>query len=118
MTMSRRGGCCEYQMAGTLGMRRVRGIGLGPRADAECNVLVLPVHYCTERESGKVCAMQITQTHPTLIDIYNFRSRCNVQCCNSTCLIKRGQLMSDFKAMQVIKENECCATEQCIFRSN
>ena len=38
MTMSRRGGCCEYQTAGTLGMRRVEGIGLGPRPDAECDV--------------------------------------------------------------------------------
>ena len=41
MTMSRRRGSCEYQMASTLGMRGVRGIGLGPRADAECNVLFL-----------------------------------------------------------------------------
>ena len=29
-------GSCEYQMASGRGMRGVRGIGLGPRADAEC----------------------------------------------------------------------------------
>ena len=41
MTMSRRRGSCEYQMASALGMRGVRGIGLGPRADGECKVLFL-----------------------------------------------------------------------------
>ena len=61
-------GSCEYQMASGRGMRGVRGIGLGPRADAECNVLyfsvctqlyVSPVHAIALK--GKVCAMQIMQ---------------------------------------------------------
>ena len=39
MTMSRRGCSCEYQMASGRGMGGVGGIGLGSRADAECNVL-------------------------------------------------------------------------------
>ena len=61
-------GSCEYQMASGRGMRGVRGIGLGPRADAECNVLYFSV--CTQLYvspvyaialKGKVCAMQIMQ---------------------------------------------------------
>ena len=69
-------GSCEYQMASGRGMRGVRGIGLGPRADAECNVLyfrecnVLYFSVCTQLYvspvhaialKGKVCAMQIMQ---------------------------------------------------------
>ena len=46
MTMIRRGGSCEYQMASGRAMKGVRGIGLGPQADAECNVLYFtPVCY-------------------------------------------------------------------------
>ena len=64
--------------------------------------------YCTESESGKVSAMQILQMLsciPTLKENHNFRSNCNVQSCNTTRVIKREQLTSDFKSMQMIKEN-------------
>ena len=61
MTMIRRRSSCEYQMASGRGMRGVRGIGLGPRADVECNVLYFsPVYAIVLKE--KVCTMQIMQT--------------------------------------------------------